>query len=258
MPALIEVNVEDDFDKLSKGLTRLEREQLPYAAARALTDTAKLAQGGYRQRLPSIFDRPTPYTMNSSRVQPARKDNLEASVELRDFAAKGTPAAKYLGPEIEGGARNVKRFERALALAGIRSPSGFAVPGRGASLDQYGNMSRGQIVQILSQLNAMADRTQNVSARTTAKLARKGLLARHGKRLAPGQYFLATSKRDGEPLGIYKLVGRGRVEPVMIFPRRAPRYTMRLDFYGLMEKSYRANFGRLLAEWLEKAVATAR
>lgn len=258
MAELVEVNVQTDFQEFSKALTALERQQLPYAAARALTDTAKLAQAEYRQRLPGIFDRPTPYTMNSSRVVPARKDSLQASVELRDFAAKGTPAAKYLGPEILGGERNVKRFERALANAGIRPPQGYAVPGRGATLDSYGNMSRGQIGQILSQLNAMSDRSRNVSAKTTARLGRKGLLVRHGSRLAPGQYFVATSKRDGQPLGIYKLVSRGRVEPVMIFPRRAPRYAPRLDFYGLMEKSYRANFGRLLGEWLDKAVATAR
>lgn len=257
MAGAVEITVKDDLDKLSRALTALERHQIPFAAAIALNDTAKGAAADYRQKLPSIFDRPTPFTLNSAFVRFARKDNLQAAVELREFAGKGTPAAKYLGPEILGTGRNVKRFERAMERRGI-GLEGFAVPGRGATLDAYGNMSRGQIAQILSQLNAMADRTRNVSAKTTARLAKRKLLVKHGNRLAPGQYFVANSKQDDQTLGIYKLVGRGRVEPVIIFPRRAPRYARRLDFYGLMGESYRARFGAAMTTRLAEALATAR
>src|SRR3546814_8034127 len=44
-------------------------------------------------------------------VKPATKTRLYANVYFREFASKGTPAVKYLGPEVYGGKRRVKRSE---------------------------------------------------------------------------------------------------------------------------------------------------
>ena len=47
----------------------------------------------------SVFDRPTPFTLNSIGVKPARKDNLESVVFVKDIATS------YLAP-YEFGGRN--------------------------------------------------------------------------------------------------------------------------------------------------------
>ena len=46
-----------------------------------------------------VFDRPTPYTLNSTFVSPATKTKLKAEVKLKDESAKGLPATKYLAPD---------------------------------------------------------------------------------------------------------------------------------------------------------------
>jgi hypothetical protein len=249
-------SVKSDWHKLAGELDDVGRRQLPFATARALTDTVKLAQKDFKAALPSIFDRPTPFTINSTYVRPATKADLTASIELKDFASKGTPARKYLGPQVIGGGRNVKRFERRLDYAG-HTDGAQLFPVRGAEIDQYGNVSRAQIVRILSRLKAFGDTAQNVGDKTTRRLARKGLLVKH-QGVGASDYFIARSKADGHPLGIYRLVSKGKVQPVMIFARHAPRYRPRLDFVGFMTARFARNFGPLLQQRLREAIATAR
>src|ERR1035441_633525 len=74
--------------------------QLPFATAKALTRTAQLIKAAEVDEMRRVFDRPTPWTLNSVFITPATKDNLIARVWLKQDAAKGTPAAKYLLSEI--------------------------------------------------------------------------------------------------------------------------------------------------------------
>ena len=53
------------------------------------------------------------------------------------------------------GPRVDKASERNLRARGILPAGMFVVPAEGARLDQYGNMSRGQMIQILSGLGAL-------------------------------------------------------------------------------------------------------
>src|SRR5271157_979482 len=73
--------------------------------AKALTQTDIV------QTMTQVFDRPTPYALNSTYVVPATKDRLESFVQLKNGAAKGTPAIKFLDPEVFGEERNPKRGE---------------------------------------------------------------------------------------------------------------------------------------------------
>lgn len=252
--ATIALKISNGWVKLPGEMQRFAR-QIPFASAMALNDAVKDAEQAYRKALPRIFDRPTPFTLNSAFVRKATKAHLEASVELRHFAAKGTPADRYLGPEIIGGPRGMKRFERRLDVAGGIGRK-FVVPGRAVHLDAYGNVSRGQIMQILSRLNLMGE--QNVGPRTTAKLRKQGLLVRHGKRITAGDYFIVHSKNDGGAIGIWQLVSKGKVVPVMIFEREAPHYRPRLDFTGLIFASVRQTFPAHFRKRFAEAVATAR
>lgn len=210
-------SAQHEFRQAAKDV-RAVGKQAAFAQVVALTRTALDVQAAEKQEMRSAFDRPTPYTLNSIFVRPATKAKPEALVGVKDdengvVGSSAIVPALYLGPEIDGGSRHVKRFERRLQLDGAMPRGWFAVPGKFARLDEYGNLSRGQITQILSQLTLtkVSGYTANISARS-----RKGAIKRAG-----GQ-FLALPKGRGKLIpGIYQVrdtaFGRSAPRPVVIF-----------------------------------------
>ena len=73
--------------------------------------------------------------------------------------------AHYLVPQVDGGQRKLKGFERAIG-------EGELVPALGAKLNQYGNVSPGQIRQILSVLGK-AEASAGYSANITSRSRRR-------------------------------------------------------------------------------------
>ena len=98
-------------------------DQLPFALALALTRTVEQVKLEERQEMRRVFRNPIPYTLNSLYIKPATKSRLEARCWVKNDAGKGTPATKYLLPEVYGGARNVKRFEALMSPRWL-GPSG--------------------------------------------------------------------------------------------------------------------------------------
>ena len=179
-----------------------------------------------------IFDRPTPYTLSSTYLKPATKNSLVAHVKLKDSAFKAVPASKFLAPQITGGGRPLKRFERALRSVGALPSNMYVVPGEAARLDAYGNMSPGQIVQMLSYFRAFPE----VGYRANITEKRKLSLAKGNRKRYGIAYFVG--RPGGGPLGIWQreIHGLGsRIRPVMIFVSRA-YYEARFDFAGVAQK----------------------
>lgn len=256
-------------DAMSKQLDR-DRRQVRFAMAVALTRTASAVKRAEEDELARELDRPTLYTMRALYMAKATPDNLQATVWLKDDRATsnaGTPATAYLAPQIEGtSGRNVKRFERALQYAGVMPTGWHAVPGHGARLDAFGNISRGQINQILSQLAVEQVRGFNRSTprgkdrKTQSKRRRAfgraggqyvAFKAQTGK-LSPGVY-LAEAQDFGAKLGL----GRsGRLVMVLAF-RQGTRYRRRIDWDGVadrvVDERLEAEFERALNEALGSA-----
>ena len=204
--------------------------RLAAALATALTRTAGDARKALQAALPQVFDRPTPYTLNSLYTRSATAAKLAASVYFKDESAAsnaGTPATKYLLPHVDGAKRRTKRFEVALQAIGALPPGWLTVPAAGARLDGYGSISAGQIIQILSQL-----RITMVSgfSRNMSFDARKQITA---QRKAGGRFYVVKPGQGGQAPGIYQreLFGRN-VTPVVIFVRTAA-YRRRFDFWGI-------------------------
>jgi hypothetical protein len=194
--------------------------------------------------------------MSSLFVKPATATNLTAEVKLKDFAGKSsTPAAVYMAAQIKGGGRGMKRFERALASIGALPPGYRVVPGDGAKLDSYGNMDRGQIVQILSYFRAFPE--AGYKANMTDK--RRQSLARGSKTKQGISYFVGRPG-DRLPLGVYQRIHFARgtaIKAVMIFVRSV-MYEAIFDFEfvatSTVDKEFPAEFQQALAE----AIATQR
>ena len=215
------LNLRVDDRELKRAFRQLQDRQIPYAIAGALNAVAEGAKADLRAEMTKVFDRPTPYTLNAFYVSKAGPRRLEASIQTRSF--NGTPYEYYIGPQVQGGPRRMKRLElRLSALSGGQ----YIVPGRGARLDQYGNISRGQIGQIISRLGAAGDPYQNMTDKTTRRLAKKGLIAKGAK----SEYFIVRSKIGNKrPLGVWQLTGKGKVAPVLIFTPKVPTYKKRFD-----------------------------
>ena len=203
------------------------RVNVPLATAKALTFTGQAVQAAEKQEMPRVFDRPTPFTLNSLYLKPATWADLSVRVFFKDLRSRD----HYLLPQIEGGKRDRKLFERYLHNRGLMGQYWYAVPGERADLDAYGNMSRGQLVRIMSALQAIPDgggRQGYLMNRSAASAARR---ARSKKPKALVNYFVGRpSPKD--PMGVWERVGKTGLRPILIFVK-APRYKKRFDFYGI-------------------------
>jgi hypothetical protein len=240
------IDIRQNVDAIIGKLKTNQAEQIPFATALALTKAAQIARDKLSEMTTTVFDRPTPYTRNAFYVRPATKKNLVASVGIKDFAPKGTPAAKYLRSQIEGGdGRNTKRMERALQSKGLMPQGSYAVPGAQAPLDAYGNVPASFIVRMLSDLQAFGE--QGYSAN------RKG--DRRGAKRS--NYFFVPRRGSSLKPGIYWHMPGGMLGVVFRFVSQVA-YRKRFDFYEAGRKIAVDAFDeQFRLAWL-KALATAR
>ena len=126
-------------------------DQIPFAAARALTMTAQQAHESLRAALRrDVQGGPTPYTLRAFRVVAARKTDLAARLELRtDGPGGGTPYSTAVGHLLTGGRRKHKLLEDRLRSKGILPPGLMIIPGRAIPLDARGNIRRAALAEML-------------------------------------------------------------------------------------------------------------
>ena len=236
-------------------LNALAPRQWAFTTAVALTRTGKAVKDAERSAMPSAFDRPTPFTLNSLYLQRATPANQQARVWFKDFAPKGTPAGKYLMPEVHGGTRSDKRFERSLQRAGYLSRGKQLAPASGAVRDAYGNVRRGIYTQILSQLHASADATQYQSGRSRRARARTS---------GGVQYFYGNPGGKGRGIWMRTTGGRvlgGRMRSTIapIFLEQDPHvYRPRFHFFDIAERTTAARYQAEFAAAAEQTIRTVR
>lgn len=228
--------------------------QLPFATALALTRTAEMVKLEESKEMQRVFRSPTPYTLNALYLKPATKTRLEAKVWVKDASAKGTPATKYLLPQVYGGERNTKRFESLMRDRDYMTASEYVVPAEGAQLDAYGNLSRGQLSKILAQLQAAFDPRQRETP-----TSRKRSLRRKAR---GGRYFIGGAPGRGKhlPRGVWERLTTGfgyGVRPVLLFVRR-PVYVPRFKFFDVAERVVNDQLLYQAQLAVEHALKTAR
>lgn len=250
---LMKISIKSNVDQVVAEMRNFPRNQLPFAIATALTKTAQDIKDAEIREVKDVFDRPTPYTLESFYVRPAKKTQLVASVGIKDFAGKGTPAIKFLAAQINGGARRQKRFERALQSVGAMPSGYYAVPGSAAKLDAYGNLDRGLIVQLLSYFQAFPE--MGYKANMTDK--RKAALAKgNQKKGIGGVAYFAGTPGDRLPLGIwarYSLGHGSAVKPVLIFIKSA-YYQPLLDFFFVSDSVAKNTMEGNIRQAVDKAI----
>lgn len=250
----------------------------------ALNDTGFAARRELQAEMHRVFDRPTPWILNSVQVDKATRDRPVCTIRFAYRGGKGVDPNSVLQAEILGGLRNNKRFERALQNKGLLLPGQAAVPSRACPLDAYGNVSGSFIVRMLSVLQAFGEQgyRANMKDRTRAKLSGRGkwingrFVAAGTKAYAKGkgplayrqggiEYFVSFGKgeRNGRnqhlPRGIWQRSGLhgSEIKPVFLFVDM-PRYKVRLDFAGVLARTVQRELVPRYSAAFAQALATAR
>lgn len=242
---VLDLKIGLDAKALKRDLSALSEREIPQAEASALNRLATGARLKVSDRMKEVFDNPTRFTLNGFFTRPATPRNLEAWVATRDFARRGTAAITYLGPQIHGGPRDMKRFEKALRTV---SDGQYVVPGKNCPLDKDGNIRAGIILQILSRLGLMRDPTSNMGDRTARRLARQAKAARG----AAGEYFIGYERGNRRPKGIFKVLGPGKVGEILRFVRQ-PNYRAVLPVEQIVNETVARRQGRVVQEEIIKA-----
>ena len=201
-----------DILGLDEAVQALERlgQNAPKALADAVNHTSNQSRIALRHEMQSVFASPTPFTLNAIGVDAARPvGDPEGAVFVKDIASgRNNAPTDWFEPQVFGGERKHKASERTLHSLGVLPAGMYTVPGKGARLDSYGNMSRGQITQILASLQ----RSKNGST---------------GEK-----YFVI--RRGARPIGVALRTGKS-LEIVLVFTRQ-PSYSARLDYSTVVEQ----------------------
>lgn len=227
----MEIGLKTDIRAYSKRMKDVQKRQLPFAIAQALTATAGHAGLAWQDEMATELDRPTPFTVNSVAVRGARKNNLVATVYVKDIAAA------YLEPFVEGGPHYLG------AKKGILAPK--AVP-----LNQYGNISRRKIAQLKAKPNVFVGPVRLKSGQVVSGVWQR---PSPGERRKGGYGTMGShhvKHNEGKGLGGYN--NRTTLKLLVRFSDPLP-VTQHLDFQGRAEKAVREFF----QPSFEKAFAAA-
>jgi hypothetical protein len=174
--------------------------QANFAASRALNSSAYAINARLKKDMaPTFKGGATAYTLRAFSVKRADKTTLTAEVALRqDAPAGGTSYAKALAHLFTGGNRKFKNIEGWLRGRGLL-PNGLTIaPGSGMPLDNYGNMRRAALTELLGVVGTQR-RNLRVYRRTGAGKAQK----------AVGYFVALPGDKSGHHPGIYKRIETG-------------------------------------------------
>lgn len=248
----MKINMQSNLGAVAERVRELGN-RLPYVTATALTRSAKDGQQALKAEMPRVFDRPTRFAINGTFLKAATATTQEARVWVKDSPWNGTPADRFLLPQIYGGTRRQKVMEQMLQRAGLMPSGWFAVPAAGAQLDSYGNVRRGQITQMLSQLQVQ--RMAGYESRRSNSAASKRTVARQGV-----TYFALPAATSGLKPGIYlkRKFGHGTaIRPVFLFVQRA-QYRPRLRFHEVVGDAAKRAFPRHFKAQADRVIAVAK
>ena len=232
----IALSIKSDLKDLIKKLDA-RRNQLPFAIAKTLTDLAKETKNKMPAHLETDLDRPKDFTKKGMFITPANKTTLRSVVGFKDRQAK------YLAPQIAGGARQPKAFEVKIPGAGRM----LAMPGAGAKLDRYGNISKANLLKYLELVKAPYT--------SGTGRARKGV--QRGQR-SYTRAFIGKPSGGRRPLGLWvREANNSKLVPVLVFVSRAA-YRARFKFRQHAEKIVKENVEPIFRRNYATAIATAK
>ena len=225
---MVAISIKHDLDRAKAEMTRVQRDQVPFAASRAINTVARKAKDTMPSVLERLLDKPKPFTTRSGFFTTfSNKANLQATVGLKD------KQASYLAALLAGGPRKLKIIEQ-------RFMGRFFVPAQAMPLDSYGNVTKANLVAIVKAAESGGE----------WKGKRIVVFPRGNGRLPAGVY--ASNKRNG-----LKSEKRG-LTLLLLFVSRAPGYRQRIRLREEVGKIVNATFSAEFAKSMAAAVGSAK
>ena len=224
----MELKITVDVSEAMSGLADLQKRQIPFAMAKALTGCAKAGQAAVQESLDGKFHLRNDFTRQGIRIKPAEKNGavIEADVHT-DTANRSTGAPDYLLPQEDGGEKVPHGGREHLA-----------VPTR-----YLRQMCPGVIPQELRPRSLLGA----VGGRYTAITRKKGQIALRNQKQVRGFVFFLQDIADGHKaiMGRY-WTDRDAYPFYLLIPEAyiKPKLEMQQD----VERAARAAFPELWAE----------
>jgi len=218
----VQSNADDVLRRVLSSKVNLEK-----VVRYALSDTVDDLLLVEKMEMKRAFDNPRPYTVNSlfGKYPSSRGVGvINAGIAAREFGAKGTPAYKYLLPNIDGRPRRLKRSEKGLQAIGVLPAGSFTVQGKNFPKDAYGDIPGGQYTRMLAELGVVSNSGAGLAALTGSKAAAK-------PRKNKNTQFFVMRRKDGRAFAVAE--NRGTAKTIMLVFTSTPKYQKRYDFYGI-------------------------
>ena len=200
-----------------KGLARINKEQIPFAAALGLTNTAKRLAEVEKRMIVKQLDRPTRFTLQGIRWQKANKADYKVG-RLHSRVFIMDKQAEYLKLNIEGGTRRPNR-------------SVIPVPTRNTKLDKHGNIpgKADKISKLLGRKNTFQATINGVS----------GIWQRPAR---------GRRKRGGSGT-----IGKSGLKLLVAY-ETTTQYQPRFDFYGIAKRVVPKIIGKEMDKAIKRAL----
>ena len=246
---MLELDIRSNGAQVIARLHNFRATNIPRAMKNAANATGRYVHAALRSEMTQVFDRPTPWTLGGLKFKLATEDKPLVRIWLEEFGDKARPVARYLSPQIQGGAREEKRMEMWLRQSGWLPPGWFAVPAREAPRDAYGNVPRSFVVRMLSDLRSFTGDAAYLNRKAGRRKGRKTTNAFFAVR-AGGPKRTAHLRP-----GVYWRLPNRMLVCVFVFVSRAT-YRKRFDFYGVGRRAYDRVSMRFLQQEIERPGST--
>ncbi len=206
---MIEIRVKVETKRVKRFLRNVQKQQIPFAVARAITQTLNVAKKDVLRQLDKDIRNPVPFTRRGFRVDGANKKNLRGRLFI---LPKQNDYLQYL---IFGGVR----LPRGTALA-LRPAK--PAPGR-IKLNKFGNLPRNQQARAQLARGAFSATINGVAGIWKAPTKTKSGKTRKGSKF---QLVLAY-ERQAVYRPSYRFFERGQ-------------NSIRVNWPGIFERSFRS------------------
>ena len=172
-----EISVRTNVKEIQKSLDTFTRQEVPYATALAINSICAKIIEREKANFKSVFDRPTPFTLNALGFKPASKLNPTATIFMKDAQEKYLEPYEYGGKQIPVKPGNVA----------VLNPIAIG-------LNQYGNIPQNRIKQLLGLDLNDPHKVKVMSARRQTNLQKNQRM-----------YFTGVpSNKPGAPAGLWQ------------------------------------------------------
>lgn len=229
----ISFNIEADTRSMQRKLNNFAQSQVKWATVLTINETGLFLLNQNKKHMKRTFNKANAYTLNAFYFKRANKQNLMGVLQRKDKQS----GKHYLEVQQTGGLRPRKavesKMEYNLPYSGIiRSVTPTSRTGGRSG----GNISMAWVNKVLDGKN------------------KKGSV----RYFTAGPHSLTKFGGGNKTGGVYRVMGKSNPEKLFHFHDHAMKYRPKFDFYGNVQRNFKAHYRMRFSANLKKAMATSK